>query len=102
MGGISTSRTLTTLIALHGAPGAPLCGPSSSWTPYAELTEHFTVVHWDRRGASSFYISDIRVNSLTFERLVADCNELIDYTRDRFSAQKVFIVGHCWGSGIGI
>jgi len=90
------------LIFLHGGPGAPLFGISSSRTLYAELIKHFTVVHWDQRGAGKSYSSDIPVNSLTFDRLVEDCNELIDYTRDRFNAQKVFVVGHSWGSVIGI
>jgi pimeloyl-ACP methyl ester carboxylesterase len=39
---------------------------------------------------------------MTFDRLVADCNELIDYLRNRFNTQKVFIVGHSAGSIIGI
>jgi pimeloyl-ACP methyl ester carboxylesterase len=90
------------LIFLHGGPGAPLFGISSARTLYAELIKHFTVVHWDQRGAGKSYRRDIPVKSLTFDRLVEDCNELIDYTRDRFNAQKVFIVGHSWGSVIGI
>jgi pimeloyl-ACP methyl ester carboxylesterase len=85
------------LIFLHGGPGAPLFGISSTRTLYAELIKHFTVVHWDQRGAGKSYHRDIPVDSLTFDRLVEDCNELIDYTRDRFNAQKVFIVGHSWG-----
>lgn len=39
---------------------------------------------------------------MTFDRLVEDCNELIDYMRNRFNAHKVFIVGHSGGSVIGI
>jgi pimeloyl-ACP methyl ester carboxylesterase len=90
------------LIFLHGGPGAPLLGMSSSRTLDAELIKHFTVVHWDQRGAGKSYSSDIPANSLSFDRLVEDCNELIDYTRDRFNAQKVFIIGHSWGSVLGI
>jgi pimeloyl-ACP methyl ester carboxylesterase len=95
-------RSNPILIFLHGGPGAPLFGISSARTLYAELIKHFTVVHWDQRGAGKSYSRDIPVKSLTFDRLVEDCNELIDYTRDRFNAQKVFIVGHSWGSVIGI
>ncbi|MHA1983249.1 MAG: alpha/beta fold hydrolase, partial [Candidatus Hodarchaeales archaeon] len=39
---------------------------------------------------------------LTLDRLVEDCNELIDYLRNRFQTQKVFLVGHSNGSLIGI
>jgi pimeloyl-ACP methyl ester carboxylesterase len=60
------------------------------------------VVNWDQRGAGKSYKSDIPINSMTFDRLVEDCNELIDYLRNRFNTQKVFIVGHSAGSIIGI
>jgi pimeloyl-ACP methyl ester carboxylesterase len=60
------------------------------------------VVHWDQRGAGKSYNSDIPVDSMTFDILVEDCNELIDYLRNRFNTPKVFIVGHSAGSIIGI
>jgi pimeloyl-ACP methyl ester carboxylesterase len=94
-------RNNPVLIFLHGGPGAPLFGISSSRTLYSELIKHFTIVHWDQRGAGKSFSRDLPVKSLTFGRLVEDCNELIDYTRDRFNAQKVFVVGHSWGSVIG-
>jgi pimeloyl-ACP methyl ester carboxylesterase len=90
------------LIFLHGGPGAPSPGMSSSRTLDAELIKHFTVVHWDQRGAGKSYSRDIPVNSMTYDRLVEDCNELIDYLRNRFKRQKVFVVGHSSGSIIGI
>jgi pimeloyl-ACP methyl ester carboxylesterase len=90
------------LIFLHGGPGEPVLGISSSRHLDAELTEHFTVVHWDQRGAGKSYHSDIPVDSMTFDRLVEDCNELIDYLRNRFKTQKVFLVAHSAGTPIGI
>lgn len=90
------------LIFLHGGPGEPALGMSSSRHLDAELIEHFTVVHWDQRGAGKSYRSDIPVDSMTFGRLVEDCNELIDYLRSRFNAQKVFLVAHSAGTPIGI
>jgi pimeloyl-ACP methyl ester carboxylesterase len=38
---------------------------------------------------------------MTFDRLVEDCNNLIEYLRNRFNTQKVFLVGHSAGSIIG-
>lgn len=97
-----TDQKNPVLIFLHGGPGAPAMGMSSSRNFDAELIKHFTVVHWDQRGAGKSYNGDIPMNSMNFDRLVEDCNELIDYARDRFNTQKVFIVGHSWGSVIGI
>ena len=80
------------LIFLHGGPGTPVLGMASSRKLDAELIKHFTVVHWDQRGAGKSYNSDIPNNLMTFDRLVEDCNELIDYLRIKFNTQKVFIV----------
>jgi pimeloyl-ACP methyl ester carboxylesterase len=90
------------LIFLHGGPGEPVFGISSSRSLDTELIKHFTIVHWDQRGAGKSYNSNIPVSSMTLERLVEDCNELIDHLRNRFNTQKVFIVGHSAGTSIGI
>jgi len=97
-----TDKNNPVLIFLHGGPGVPLLGISSSRILDAQLIKHFTVVHWDQRGAGKSYSRDIPVNSMTFNRLVEDCNELIDYVRDKLDAEKVFIVGHSGGTIIGI
>jgi len=97
-----TNQNNPVLLFLHGGPGAPLMGMSSSRKFDVKLIKHFTVVHWDQRGAGKSYNNDIPINSMTFDRLVEDCNELIDFIRDRFDTQKVFIVGHSGGSVIGI
>jgi pimeloyl-ACP methyl ester carboxylesterase len=90
------------LLFLHGGPGAPLLGMSSSRKYDAELINHFTVVHWDQRGAGKSFNRDIPIDSMTLDRFVEDCNELIDYLRNRFQTQKVFIVAHSGGTVIGI
>lgn len=90
------------LLFLHGGPGAPLLGMSSSRKYDAELIKHFNVVHWDQRGAGKSFNRDIPVDSMTINGLVEDCNELIDYLRNRFDTQKVFIAAHSGGTIIGM
>ena len=90
------------LIFLHGGPGASAPGMPSSRNLDAELIKHFTVVHWDQRGAGKSYDSDIPVSSMTMDRFVEDCNELIDYVRNRLNVQKVFLVAHSAGTVTGI
>ena len=97
-----TDRSNPVLLFLHGGPGAPLLGMSSSRLHDAEVIEHFTVVHWDQRGAGKSFSSDIPVDSMTFDRLVEDCNELIDYLRSRLQTRKVFVVAHSGGTIIGL
>ena len=97
-----TDQKNPVLIFLHGGPGEPAMGMSSSRNLDSELIEHFTVVHWDQRGAGKSYNSDIPIHSMTFDRWVEDCNELIDYLRNRFDTQKVFLVGHSGGTLLGL
>ncbi len=79
-----------------------MMGISSSRKYDAELVKHFTVVHWDQRGAGKSFYSDIPEDSMNLDRLVEDCNELIDYLRSRFHTRRVFIVAHSGGTLIGI
>lgn len=90
------------LIFLHGGPGEPILGISSSRYLDAELIKHFTVVHWDQRGAGKSYDNHIPVHSMSLDSLVEDCHALIDYVRTRFSNEKVFLVGHSDGTQIGL
>ncbi|MFW9857076.1 MAG: alpha/beta fold hydrolase [Candidatus Thorarchaeota archaeon] len=90
------------LLFLHGGPGAPLLGISSSRKKDNELIKHFTVVHWDQRGAGKSYYQDIPAHSITYDRFVEDCNELIDYLLNRFHTPKLFIVAHSGGTVIGM
>lgn len=97
-----TDQNNPILLFLHGGPGAPFLGMSSSRKLDAELIKHFTVVHWDQRGAGKSYNKDIPVDTMTVDRFVEDCNELIDYLRTKFNTKKVFLVGHSSRSVIGM
>jgi pimeloyl-ACP methyl ester carboxylesterase len=90
------------LVFLHGGPGEPSMGMSSSRRLDAELIKHFTVVHWDQRGAGKSFSTNIPTDSMTLDRLVEDCNELIDHLRNKFDTPKVFLVAHSSGTLIGI
>jgi pimeloyl-ACP methyl ester carboxylesterase len=97
-----TDQSNPVLIFLHGGPGAPIFGMSSARALDSELIKHFTIVHWDQRGTGKSYNTDIPINAMTFDRLVEDCNELIDYLRSRFNTRKVFLVAHSAGTIIGL
>ncbi|NVM35451.1 MAG: alpha/beta hydrolase [Candidatus Lokiarchaeota archaeon] len=98
----STNQKNPILLFVHGGPGSPLLGMSSSRKYDKELIKHFTVVHWDQRGAGKSYNRKIPIESINLESYVKDCIELIDYLCRRFSTPKVFLVGHSGGTLIGI
>ncbi len=92
-------RDKPVLLFLHGGPGSPEM-------PFARefglrLEEHFVVVHWDQRASGKSAGKEVPPNSLTVERFVADAVELIDRLRDRFDEERVYLLGHSWGSVLG-
>ena len=72
-----TDQTNPILLFLHGGPGAPLLGMSSSRKYDAELIKHFTVVHWDQRGAGKSFSAEIPIDSMTLDRLHACMHDLL-------------------------
>ena len=87
------------LLFLHGGPGMPAMYLAHAFQ--RELEKEFVVVQWDRRGAGKSYREDIE-GSLTTEQLVADTVELTNMLRARFRQDKIFLVGHSWGTYLGM
>lgn len=91
------------LLVLHGGPGYVL-GPTSWWFQPG-LEDYFTVVEWDQRGAGkTFLINDPGKVAPTMrrERMVADAAEMVSWIRKEFGKKKIFLLGHSWGSYVGL
>jgi pimeloyl-ACP methyl ester carboxylesterase len=94
------SRGNPLLLFLHGGPGMP-----AMYLAHAcqrELENSFTVVHWDRRGAGKSYSKKIPAESLAVSRQLADAVELVNLLRDRYGKPRVYLLGHSWGSLLGL
>ena len=90
------------LLFVHGGPGASSWPISSGWLPWEK---HFTVVQWDQRGAGRTYGAageDALAPSMTLERMTQDGIELAEYLRAHLHKDKIILVGHSWGSFLGI
>lgn len=91
------------LLMLHGGPG--WVSMPSSWYFQRGWEEYFTVVQWDQRGAGKTYAANdpeqVR-GTLTLERMVADAEELVAWLRRELGQDKVFLLGHSWGSYLGL
>ncbi|MDP3855121.1 alpha/beta fold hydrolase [Phenylobacterium sp.] len=89
------------LIWLHGGPG-------SSETPIlrvlnGRLEDSFTVVYWDQRLAGQTLDPHAPAPaSLTVEQMVADLDVLVNRLRVRLGQDKVILVGHSWGTMLGV
>ena len=88
------------LLFLHGGPGMPEFFLQT--THPTGLERHFTVVWWEQRGAGMSWSPDLDPAKMTMERLVADTIEVADYLRARFGQEKILLLGHSWGSFLGI
>jgi len=91
------------LLFIHGGPGIafiPMAGAfQDPWERY------FTVVQWDQRGAGKTYASDnkdLLPGTMSVERMEQDTLEVVNYLRSRFHREKIFVVGHSWGSVLGL
>lgn len=86
------------LLWLDGGPG----GSEVAWVRryLGPLHQSFTVVCWDQRGTAGSYRID--KDTLTVEQYVDDVIVLSDLLAKKFGQEKIFLVGHSWGSVIGL
>lgn len=88
------------LVYLHGGPGdaaLPLVFHFNR-----ELEKYFTVVVWEQRGAGKSYYPFTEKDKLTIDTFVEDLHELVKSLLGRFHQEKVYLVGHSWGSVLGL
>ncbi len=57
---------------------------------------------WEQRGCAKSYPSRHPQSALTVEQYGADIIELTDMLRARFDEEKIYLVGHSWGTIIGV
>jgi len=88
------------LLFLHGGPGSPEMGFAHKYNK--KLEKHFLFVHWDQRGGGKSFSRKIPKESMNVEQFIADTHELILYLMKRFSKKKIILVGHSWGTSLGI
>jgi pimeloyl-ACP methyl ester carboxylesterase len=87
------------LLFLSGGPGASEAARVLRFN--SELEKHFVVVIWEQRGCGKSYPSYNPKSDLTIDQYVSDVNELSELLRQRFDEQKIYLVGHSWGTIIG-
>jgi pimeloyl-ACP methyl ester carboxylesterase len=91
------------LLMLHGGPG--WVSMPTSWYFQRGWKEYFTVVQWDQRGAGKTYASndaDAVAPTMRREQMVADALEMVAWLRHTFGKEKIFVLGHSWGSYLGL
>jgi pimeloyl-ACP methyl ester carboxylesterase len=91
------------LLMIHGGPASPEM--PSSWFFQNGWEDYFTVVQWDQRGAGKTYNANDPQTiqpTLTGQRMVDDAGEVVQYLRKTYGKEKVFVLGHSWGTVVGL
>lgn len=88
------------LLICGGGPGIPQYLLESSYP--SPLPEEFTVCYWDYRGTGASYRSGVAAEAMTTERYVKDAAAVTDYLSRRFSNDRIFIMGHSFGTYIAL
>jgi pimeloyl-ACP methyl ester carboxylesterase len=88
------------LLFLHGGPGASATALFQRFNK--DLEEDFTVVCWEQRGAGKSFSNGLDKATLTVPQMIDDAHVLISYLCQRFGKEKIFLLGHSWGSRLGM
>lgn len=91
------------LLVLHGGPASP--DMPLAWTFQSPWEDYFTVVEWDQRGAGKTYVSNTEAAmapGMTIDGMTDDAAQVVEYLRKRFRKEKIFLMGHSWGSVLGV
>ena len=91
------------LLFVHGGPASPAL--PVSWAFQWPWEEYFTVVQWDQRGAGKTYRANDPekvAETIRIEQFVQDIGEMIEFLVERYDKRKLILVGHSWGTIIGL
>ncbi|WP_406242532.1 alpha/beta fold hydrolase [Tissierella carlieri] len=85
---------------MHGGPGYPQISFARKYEK--KLENNFVVVNWDQRGSGMSYSSNIPKESMNRDQFIEDTKELIDYLCEKYEKEKIYLVGHSWGTELGL
>ncbi len=93
-------RTAPVVIWLHGGPGG---AESPLFRLYnGSLEQSFVVGYLDQRGAGRSFEPDADLALLSVAQHLEDLDRVIDFTRAELDVRRVALIGHSWGSALGL
>lgn len=90
------------LLVLHGGPASP--SMPADYVYQSPWEDYFTVVQWDQRGAGKTYNANTEAQmapGMTLEGMTDDAAQVVQYLRQHYGKQKIFLLGHSWGTVLG-
>jgi len=87
------------LLFVHGGPGSPVSPISSLLQPWER---YFTVVMWDQRDAGKTFVRNGADREMSLPRVAQDGIELAQFLCRHLGKRKIIVLGHSWGSMVGL
>ena len=88
------------VLYLHGGPGYSSILESQGYTNL--LKQNCLFVQWDQRGTGYSFNENIDTLTMSMSQFIDDTKQLTDYLLKRFKKKKLYLVGHSWGSALGL
>ncbi|HEV8514804.1 MAG TPA: alpha/beta hydrolase [Cyclobacteriaceae bacterium] len=88
------------LLFLHGGPGGSVMGYANKFT--SDLQKHFIVVQWDQRETGKTKSLNSSPEPLTISLIEQDAVDVINYLKNKFHQDKIYLVGHSWGGFLAL
>lgn len=93
-------RTRPAILFLHGGAGE---AQSPFLSFYGSWEEHYVVAQWDQRGSGkTFGKLGVATPDMTLRQLTLDAAEVAQYVLQRLGKRKLILIGHSWGSMLGL
>jgi len=92
-------RANPVILFIHGGPGSTESPVSSLLRPWEK---YFTVVMWDQRDSGKTFAHDGAAREMSLDRVSKDGIELAQYLRQHLGQKRIIIVGHSWGTMVGL
>jgi pimeloyl-ACP methyl ester carboxylesterase len=93
-------KTKPVMLFLHGGPGSPEVAFIKHFN--SEIENDYVMVYWEQRGAGKSYSKKIPAGTMNLQQMIADTRELSEYLINRFGCEKIYLMGHSWGSLLGM
>jgi pimeloyl-ACP methyl ester carboxylesterase len=92
------SKTKPVLLFIHGGPSWPATPMNRKYNQ--DLAKDFVFVSWDQRNCGKSQ-TDTTV-ALTPELYVEDAHVVTQFLKKTYHQDKIYVIGHSWGSLIGV
>lgn len=97
---LACDETKPVLLVLGGGPGIPEFLLENLMP--TKLSSEFVVAFIEYRGTGLSYRGDENIASMTTEQYLSDVNMATKYLKERFGQEKIYLLGHSFGSYLAL